>query len=219
MVLKFDMKLVNPIKVVINNNSKECELNITVGEKNLSRKVTITESTTNHTIPQNFVNSLRSNFDKSFNIILQPNDTHKLATSIMDIFKRNYDRDLMLSIWSEEIIINNTGLLDFNINSDISMLKKPLNYGVEPGVSYITVEDFRSEATVWAVRPIKMNNGMNKCYVLNEEYRNNEFPAMLFQPINIVPVNIMVGLLDTFNDNHKRDLKGLYKVTIEKIEE
>jgi hypothetical protein len=71
------------------------------------------------------------------------------------------------------------------------------------------------EATLWAVKPI---HGETR-YVLNPEHRNNEFTAMLYKDINMTAVNIMVGLLDNFNDNVKRDLRGIYKVTVEKIED
>ena len=103
--------------------------------------------------------------------------------------------------------------------------KNKMNYGVVPGVSYVTVEDNPNykqgrvaneiEATVWGVKPI---HGETR-YVLNPEHRNNEFNSMLYQNTSMTSVNIMVGLLDNFNDNVKRDLRGLYKVTIEKIED
>lgn len=105
------------------------------------------------------------------------------------------------------------------------MDKNKMNYGVETGVSYITVEnnpDYKQgrvgneiEATLWAVKPI---HGETR-YVLNPEHRNNEFTAMLYKDISMTAVNIMVGLLDNFNDNVKRDLRGIYKVTVEKIED
>ena len=103
--------------------------------------------------------------------------------------------------------------------------KNKMNYGVVHGVSYVTVEDNPDykqgrvaneiEATIWGVKPI---HGETR-YVLNPEHRNNEFTSMLFQNINIIPVNIMVGLLETFNENINRDLRGIYKITIEKLEE
>lgn len=92
-------------------------------------------------------------------------------------------------------------------------VKNPINFGVEPGVSYLTVED--KICTIWGVKPIQDKT----CYVLSPEHRNNEFSSvMLFRNLAVADVNIMVGLLETFNDNINRDLKGMYKITIEKIE-
>lgn len=99
-----------------------------------------------------------------------------------------------------------------------------MNHGVIPGTSFLTIEtnpDFSHikgnneiECTVWGVEPIK---GETR-YVLNPEHRNNTFSSMLYSNISIIPANIMVGILDTFKANLARDLKGLYKITIEKID-
>lgn len=218
--VKVDKKLLEDIVINITNTAKKCEFNVKVGDRNFMMSVASFKTMTEHYIPEKIVNGYKGWLSKHLDIDLEPNDAFKISNAIIDIFNSYNSRGFMSSIWSEEIIINNHGVIKPMVNKD----PKALNYGVEPGVSYITVEDNpdthnskdnKIDATIWAVKPIK---GETR-YVLNHEHRNNEFTGMLYQPIDRIPINIMVGLLETFNDNLKRDLKGIYKVTIEKIEE
>lgn len=218
--VKVDKKLKEDIGIVITNTASKCEFHVKVADRNYTIGISCFETMSEHHVPEQIINGYKGWLSKHLDIDLEPNDAFKVSNAIIDIFNRNYQSDLMFSIWKEEIIINNHGFLKPLVNND----PKALNYGVEPGVSYVTVEDNpdahntadnKIDATIWGVRPIK---GETR-YVLSPEHRKNEFTGMLYQTINTIPVNIMVGLLDTFNDNIKRDLRGMYRVTIEKIEE